>query len=59
MRLGRALAHLRMPVTVRWVRAAARGGHNFGFAFGRLGPLERAALEGALHDFRRRVADIA
>jgi hypothetical protein len=59
LRLGRALAHVRMAVAVKWVRAAARGGHNFGFTFARLGPIERSALEGALHDFRRRAADIA
>jgi hypothetical protein len=59
LRLGRAFSHVRMAAAVKWVRAAARGGHNFGFTFGRLGPVERTALEGALHDFRRRAADIA
>jgi len=59
LRLGRAVSHVRVTAAVKWVRAAARGGHNFGFTFGRLGREERQALEGALHDFRRRVAEIA
>jgi hypothetical protein len=59
MRVGGQLTHLRLPAAVKWVRPAPRGGHDFGFTFGRLDRAARQALEGVLGDFRRRAAAIA
>ena len=59
MRVGRQLTHLRLPAAVKWVRAAARSGQDFGFTFGRLDRSARQALEGVLGEFRRRAAAIA
>jgi hypothetical protein len=59
MRVGRQVTHLRLPVAVKWVRRAARGGQDFGFTFRRLSREARAALESVIGDFRRRAAEIA
>jgi PilZ domain len=59
MRVGGQVTHLRLPAAVKWVRSAARGGHDFGFTFGRLAPGARDALDAALGTFRRRAAEIA
>jgi len=59
MRIGRQVAHLRLPASVKWVRGAERGGHDFGFTFGRLGREARQALEAVIGNFRRRASEIA
>ena len=59
MRVGRQVTHLRLPAAVKWVRAATRGGQDFGFTFGRLGREARQALEAVIGTFRRRAAEIA
>jgi PilZ domain len=59
MRVGGQLTHVRLPAAVKWVRSGVRGGHDFGFTFGRLDRSSRLALEGVLGDFRRRAAEIA
>jgi hypothetical protein len=59
MRVGGRVTHIRLPAAVKWVRAAVRGGQDFGFTFGRLDRSARQALEGVLGDFRRRAAEIA
>jgi PilZ domain-containing protein len=59
MRVAGQVTHLRLTGAVKWVRSAARGGHDFGFTFGRLAPGARQALEAVLGNFRRRAAQIA
>jgi PilZ domain len=59
VRVGGQVTHLRLPAAVKWVRSAARGGHDFGFTFGRMAPGARQALDAALDNFRRRAAEIA
>ncbi len=48
----------RVPAEARWVRVASdpTGFHSFGASFKGIGPAARLAVEGVLHEFRRRAA---
>jgi hypothetical protein len=58
VRIGRLATHLRLPGTVRWSRAAPRGGYVFGMSFDGVSPRDQAALDGVVDEFRRRAASI-
>jgi hypothetical protein len=57
-RLGRQATHLPFPATVRWSRAAPRGGFVFGVSFDGVGPEEQKVLDAVIDEFRRRAASI-
>jgi len=60
VRLGRKVAHTRLPGEVRWVRRGDGGGdlHSFGITFEGISEAEQQALASVVEEFRRRVQDI-
>jgi hypothetical protein len=60
VRLGRKVAHTRLPGEVRWVRRGDGGSHNaFGMTFEQISEGERGALEGVVAEFKRHVEEIS
>ena len=58
LRVPRQALALRLPATVRWSRAAERGGHVFGVSFDGTAAEEQKALETLVDGFLRRAASI-
>jgi hypothetical protein len=58
VRLRTKATHLPLPATVRWARAAERGGFVFGCSFEAAGAAEQKALEDVVAEFHRRAASI-
>jgi hypothetical protein len=59
MRIGRRVAHSSLPAAVIWSRPGARGGHDFGFAFGGLNAEDATALDAVVEEFQRRASLLA
>jgi c-di-GMP-binding flagellar brake protein YcgR len=59
VRLGRGVAHARLPAEVIWRNTAPDTGHRvFGLTFQLLDPDQQQALQGIVDEFQRRVAEI-
>ena len=60
VRLGRRVAHTRLPGEVRWVRRGAGPGslHAFGLTFDGIDEPQRRDLQAVVEDFKRRVDEI-
>ena len=58
VRIGKRVAHSRVPASVKWAKASARGGHDFGLVFDDLGGEEQKLLQSVVDDFHRRAAQL-
>jgi hypothetical protein len=58
VRLRSLPTHLPVPATVRWARAAERGGFAFGCSFDAIGPEEQKVLDAVVAEFQRRADSI-
>ena len=59
VRIGKRVAHSRIPAVVKWSQAAPKTGQDFGLTFEGLSPGDREALEAVVDEFHRRAAQIA
>jgi len=58
VRIGKRVAHSRIPAVVKWSRAA-KAGQDFGLTFEGLSPDDRKALQAVVDEFHRRAAQLA
>jgi len=59
VRIGRRVAHSRLPAVVKWSRAAGKGGYELGLTFEGLSEEDRKALQAVVDDYHRRAAQLA
>lgn len=59
VRIGRRVAHSRIPAVVKWAKRAPRGGHDFGLTFEGLPAEDGKALQAVVDEFHRRAAQLA
>jgi hypothetical protein len=59
VRIGKRVAHSRIPAVVKWSQAATKGGQDFGLTFEGLSPGDQKALQTVVDEFHRRAAQIA
>jgi len=59
VRIGKRVAHSRLPAVVKWTKPAARTGHDFGLTFEGLSAEDQKALQGVVDEFHRRAAQLA
>ncbi|HWX25333.1 MAG TPA: PilZ domain-containing protein [Vicinamibacteria bacterium] len=61
VRLGKRVAHSKIPAEVQWVRAheGEKGRHDFGLTFRDVGIDDQKLLEAIVEEFRHRAAQLA
>jgi hypothetical protein len=59
VRIGKRVAHSRIPAVVKWSKAAPKTGQDFGLTFEGLSPADQKALQAVVDEFHLRAAQIA
>ncbi len=59
VRIGKRVAHSRIPAVVKWSQVATKTGQDFGLTFEGLSPGDQKALQAVVDEFHRRAAQIA